>query len=36
MIWVCIVCGYEEESDTVPEICPVCGVDSSQFEEKKD
>ena len=30
--WVCVVCGYEEESDTVPEVCPVCGVGSDQFE----
>lgn len=31
--WVCVVCGYEEESDSVPEVCPVCGVGSEDFEE---
>ncbi len=30
--YVCVVCGYEEESDTVPEQCPLCGVGSDQFE----
>jgi rubrerythrin len=24
-MWVCTMCGYEMESDTKPEICPVCG-----------
>jgi rubrerythrin len=33
MKWVCDVCGYEAEGDTPPEECPVCGVDSSHFEE---
>lgn len=36
MIWVCLVCGDEIESDEVPEVCPVCGADSSQFEAKQD
>ncbi len=30
--WRCIVCGYIHKGETPPEICPVCGVDSSQFE----
>ncbi len=30
--WVCTVCGYIHEGDEAPEICPLCGVDSSQFE----
>jgi rubrerythrin len=33
MKWVCDVCGYEAEGDTPPEECPVCGVDSSHFQE---
>jgi rubrerythrin len=33
MKWVCDVCGYEAEGDTPPDECPVCGVDSSHFEE---
>jgi rubrerythrin len=33
MKWVCDVCGYEFEGDTPPDECPVCGVDSSHFEE---
>jgi rubrerythrin len=35
MVWVCKICGYEEESDAVPEVCPVCGVDSDAFEKKE-
>jgi rubrerythrin len=33
MLWICQVCGYEMESDEVPEICPVCSADSDKFEE---
>lgn len=29
----CLVCGYIEMSENVPEICPVCGVTSEDFEE---
>ena len=31
MKWICEICGYEHEGDTPPEICPLCGVDSSNF-----
>ena len=31
--WVCTVCGYVHEGDQPPEVCPLCGVDSSNFEE---
>ena len=31
--WVCTVCGYMHEGDQPPEVCPLCGVDSSNFEE---
>ena len=31
--WRCIVCGYIHEGDEPPEVCPVCGVDSSNFEK---
>ena len=34
--WVCVVCGYEVESDEAPEVCPVCGVGSDQFEKVED
>ncbi len=30
--WRCTVCGYLHKGDRPPEICPVCGVDSSKFE----
>jgi len=30
--WKCTVCGYIHEGDAPPEVCPVCGVDSSMFE----
>jgi rubrerythrin len=33
MKWICDVCGYEVESDSPPEECPVCGVDASHFKE---
>lgn len=32
MRWRCIVCGYIHVGDAPPEICPVCGVDASNFE----
>lgn len=33
--WVCKVCGFVHEGDQPPEECPMCGVDASNFEEKK-
>jgi len=33
MKWRCMVCGYIHEGDEPPEVCPVCGVDSSNFEK---
>jgi len=33
--FVCTVCGYIYEGETVPEICPVCKVGSDKFEEMK-
>ena len=30
--WRCTVCGYIHTGDNPPDICPVCGVDSSFFE----
>ena len=34
--WVCKVCGYVYEGETLPEDfkCPVCGVDASNFEKE--
>jgi len=29
--WKCTVCGYIHDGDTPPEVCPVCGADSSKF-----
>lgn len=34
MKWVCDVCGYEHEGDKPPEECPVCGVDSTHFQQE--
>lgn len=34
--WRCTVCGYIHEGDQPPEVCPVCGVDSSNFEKIED
>jgi len=31
--WRCIICDYLHEGDDAPAICPICGVDSSNFEE---
>lgn len=37
--WKCILCGAIVESESVPEVCPVCGATKEQFieisEEKK-
>lgn len=33
MKWRCLVCGYIHEGETPPDVCPVCGVDSSYFEK---
>lgn len=30
--WKCKVCGYIHSGDNPPDACPLCGVDSSQFE----
>lgn len=30
--WRCTVCGYIHTGENPPEICPICGVDSSFFE----
>lgn len=30
--WVCTVCGYVHVGDVAPELCPLCGADSSLFE----
>ena len=30
--WRCTVCGFIHTGDNPPDICPVCGVDSSFFE----
>ncbi|WP_288222324.1 FAD-dependent oxidoreductase [uncultured Clostridium sp.] len=32
-LWKCVICGEIFESETVPEICPVCGAGSDQFVE---
>jgi len=29
--YVCLICGYED--DQLPDKCPICGADSSNFEE---
>lgn len=35
MKWKCKVCGYEMEGDKPIDICPICGVDSSNFEAEQ-
>jgi len=35
MVWVCTVCGYEVESDTRPDECPICGAGSEAFEQQE-
>jgi len=30
-LWRCTVCGYEEEAEEPPEVCPVCGATSEAF-----
>lgn len=32
--FVCSVCGYVHEGDAAPEICPLCKVDASKFQEQ--
>ncbi|CAA7602804.1 Flavin reductase like domain protein [Acididesulfobacillus acetoxydans] len=31
--WRCTICGYIHTGETPPDVCPVCGADSSFFEE---
>lgn len=31
--WRCIICGYIHEGENPPDICPICGADSTQFEK---
>lgn len=30
--WRCLICGYIHEGENPPDICPICGADSTQFE----
>jgi rubredoxin len=32
-LWKCKVCGYMHEGDSAPDVCPKCGVDSTNFSE---
>jgi rubredoxin/uncharacterized membrane protein len=34
--WKCTVCGYIHNGESPPEICPVCGADSTKFVEIKE
>ena len=31
--WICLICGHIHQGDEPPEICPVCGAISEDFEE---
>jgi len=31
--WICIPCGYIHEGEAPPDVCPVCGAGSENFEE---
>ena len=35
MKWVCKVCGYVYEGDELPEdyVCPLCGVETEEYEK---
>ncbi len=33
--YICKVCGYTCESESIPNECPVCMADSSEFSEVK-
>ena len=35
MIWICTICGWEDENDTKPTECPVCGATEESIEEKQ-
>jgi len=30
--WICVICGYEHEGVTPPEVCPTCGAGAEEFE----
>jgi rubrerythrin len=32
-IWICTVCGYHQEGEEPPEICPDCGAPRDKFIE---
>lgn len=34
--WRCKVCGYVHRGDSPPDVCPVCGVGSENFEQMED
>ena len=36
--YVCRVCGYIEETDSLSDdyVCPMCGVDKTNFDELND
>ncbi len=38
MKWVCTLCGYEYEGDSLPEdfVCPLCGAGADAFEKQED
>ena len=29
--YICIYCGFNHEGEGPPEVCPICGSDSSKF-----
>ena len=33
-VWICSNCGYIHESDSAPDVCPVCSHPISFFKEK--
>lgn len=34
--WYCIYCGYIHRGEQPPEVCPVCGQDSTHFSTDGD
>lgn len=34
--FICTVCGYVNEGETAPEVCPVCKHPQSYFEVRKE
>ena len=34
MEWVCSLCGYVDDGELAPDVCPVCGAPGTSFGER--